>query len=61
MCDRIAQILRAGGDDDPMDVLRSKALGWLGTPLRAAALLQGAETGHGPSRSRQRPSLPRGR
>ncbi len=43
MCDRIAQILAADGDDDPVDVLRSKAIGWLGTPLRAAALLAGAE------------------
>lgn len=43
MCDRIAQILAAEGDDEPVDVLRAKAIGWLGTPLRAAALLAGAE------------------
>jgi hypothetical protein len=55
MCDRIAQILRAGGDDDPMDVLRSKALGWLGTPLLAAALLQDAETR---ARAEQEPAAP---
>jgi hypothetical protein len=43
MCDRIAQILAASGDPDPIEVLRSKAVGWLGTPLRAAALLAQAE------------------
>lgn len=43
MCDRLAQILSDLGDDDPVDVLRSKAVGWLGTPLRAAALLKAAE------------------
>jgi len=43
MCDRIAQILRADGDDAPMEVLRSEAIGWLGNPLRAAALLAQAE------------------
>jgi hypothetical protein len=39
MCDRIAQTLRDRGDDASMDVLRSRAVGWLGTPLQAAALL----------------------
>ena len=43
MCDRIAQILAATGDPDPIEVLRAKAIGWLGTPLRAAALLHQAE------------------
>jgi hypothetical protein len=55
MCDRIAQILRSGGDDDPMDVLRSKALGWLGTPLRAAALLKDAEAQASARTTRQPP------
>lgn len=43
ICDRIAQILADLGDPDPIEVLRSKAIGWLGTPLRAAALLHQAE------------------
>ena len=43
MCDRVARLLRDQGDDAPMDVLRSRAVGWLGTPLRAAALLAGDE------------------
>jgi hypothetical protein len=43
MCDRVARLLRDQGDDAPMDVLRSRAVGWLGAPLRAAALLAGDE------------------
>jgi hypothetical protein len=43
MCDRIAQILADLGDDAPVEVLRAKAIGWLRTPLRAAALLKHAE------------------
>lgn len=42
-CDRIARLLRAQGDEQSMDVLRARAVGWLGTPLRAAALLAGGD------------------
>ena len=38
--DRIAQILALGGDTDPVDVRRSKALGILANPARAYTLLQ---------------------
>ena len=40
MCDRIAQILLLEGDEDPVDVRRSKAVGILANPARALALLQ---------------------
>ena len=46
-CDRIARLLQAQGDEQSMDVLRAQAVGWLGTPLRAAALLAGAATAPG--------------
>jgi len=42
MVDRIAHILALGGDRDPVDVLRSKAIGILATPARAVAMLQAA-------------------
>ncbi len=38
---RIAEILEAEGDPDPVDVRRSKAVGILGQPARALALLTG--------------------
>lgn len=40
MCDRLAQVLALEGDDDPVDVRRSKAVGILADPARALALLQ---------------------
>ncbi len=39
VCDRIAQVLAREGDADPVDVLRSKAIGILAQPARALALL----------------------
>src|SRR5829696_4531864 len=39
ICDRIAQLLHAEGDTDPVDVRRSKAIGILANPARALALL----------------------
>ncbi|MDQ3615488.1 MAG: hypothetical protein M3393_02460 [Actinomycetota bacterium] len=39
MCDRLTQILALRGDTDPVEVRRSKALGILANPIRAAALL----------------------
>lgn len=38
MCDRIAAMLAALGDDDPRQVRRSKALGLLGHPVKVLAL-----------------------
>lgn len=40
MCDRVARVLALRGDDDTLDVRRSRALGILATPARAVALLQ---------------------
>ncbi len=42
MVDRIAEILLQQGDTDPVGARRSKALGILGHPARALALLQSA-------------------
>ena len=42
MCDRLAQILEARGDTDPVDVRRSKALAILANPAGALALLEEA-------------------
>jgi hypothetical protein len=42
MVDRIAEILLQKGDTDPVGARRSKALGILGHPARALALLQSA-------------------
>ncbi len=42
MVDRIAEILLQQGDTDPVGVRRSKALGILGHPARALALLRSA-------------------
>jgi hypothetical protein len=39
MVDRIAHVLAEGGDSDPVEVLRSKALGVLATPARALQML----------------------
>jgi hypothetical protein len=43
MVDRIAAVLLLGGDTDPVDVRRSKAIGILATPARALVMLQQAE------------------
>ena len=40
MCDRIAELLAAEGDTAPVDVRRARAVGVLGNPARALALLQ---------------------
>lgn len=40
MCDRIAQVLLAEGDRDPVDVRRSKAVGILAQPALALAMLE---------------------
>ncbi|HSV39410.1 MAG TPA: hypothetical protein VLI04_11685 [Nocardioidaceae bacterium] len=42
--DRIAEILRLQGDQDPLDVRRSKALGILANPARALQLLAWVES-----------------
>jgi hypothetical protein len=42
MVDRIAGVLAERGDDDPVDVRRSKAIGILATPARALRLLMDA-------------------
>jgi len=40
MCDRLAQILALEGDEDSVEVRRSKAIGILADPARALAMLQ---------------------
>ena len=40
MCDRIAELLAAEGDTAPVDVRRARAVGVLGNPARALAMLQ---------------------
>lgn len=60
MVDRIAQILAEGGDTDPVDVRRSKAIGILASPARALLMLQGASgddrDGEGDERDDEEPS-----